>query len=253
MRKINWKRENDMVHEELENMKASLKNINDMADIKSNPVVGSLFIAPIKAIPGFGDLIDSSVDKLLDTFQKKKEQELVDIILKNDTVITTEMVSDVEFIINYARVVETVRRLATNDKVRFFGNLIRNGYLSGDHIENSVFEEYLDILNTMSYREIRYLAVFKKHCEETKINRWASFSKKYSEIFGITSGELYYSFVRMKQTGFLDEEFETDSGDVDEDDLSFSSLDVDGKGFHITERFVKFYNMVLKQWDSEII
>lgn len=76
------------------------------------------------------------------------------------------MVNDVEFIVNFARTREAIRRLATNDKVKYFGNLIRNGYLSGEHIENSKFEEYLDILNTMSYREIQYLIDYKKYCEE---------------------------------------------------------------------------------------
>lgn len=49
----------------------------------------------------------------------------------------------------------------------------------------------------------------------------------------------------MKQTGFLEEEFETDSGDVDKDDYSFSSLSIDSTGFYITKRFLKFYDMVL--------
>ena len=105
------------MNEELESVKLSLQNINDIVDIKGNPVVSSVLMAPVKAIPIIGDLIDSSADALLDDFQKKKEQELIDVILTNSTAITTEMVNDVEFIINYARVVEAVKRLATNDKI----------------------------------------------------------------------------------------------------------------------------------------
>ena len=249
------------MNEELENVKLSLQNINDMVDIKNNLIVSSVLMAPVKAIPIIGDLIDSTADKLLDDFQQKKEQELIDVILTNSTAITTEMVNNVEFIINYARVVEVVRRLATNDKVKFFGNLIRNGYLSGEHIEYSEFEEYIDILNTMSYREIKYLVDYKKYCEEkeknsqykskvtegkvTRYNRWSYFTKDYPKTHNVTAGELYYTFVRMKQTGFWEEEFETDSGDVDKDDYSFSSLSIDSTGFYITKRFLKFYDMVL--------
>ena len=50
-----------------------------------------------------GDLIDSSTNKLLNDFQQKKEQELLDVILQDDHSITSEMVNDVEFIINFAR------------------------------------------------------------------------------------------------------------------------------------------------------
>ena len=143
------------MNEELESVKLSLQNINDIVDIKGNPVVSSVLMAPVKAIPIIGDLIDSSADALLDDFQKKKEQELIDVILTNSTAITTEMVNDVEFIINYARVVEAVKRLATNDKIKFFGNLIRNGYLSGVIIEG----EYRTIgIPAITYIPFLYLA-----------------------------------------------------------------------------------------------
>lgn len=61
------------MNEELESVKLSLQNINDIVDIKENPVVSSVLMAPVKAIPIIGDLIDSSADALLDDFQKKKE------------------------------------------------------------------------------------------------------------------------------------------------------------------------------------
>lgn len=117
------------MNEELEQAKLSLQNMNDLVDIKGNPVVSSILMAPIKAIPVIGDLVDSTTDELLENFQQKKEQELIDVILNDSNSITTEMVNDVEFIINYARVVDAVRKLATNDKVKYFANLIRNGYL----------------------------------------------------------------------------------------------------------------------------
>ena len=154
------------MNEELELAKVSLKNANDYTNIKSNPVVESVLMPIVKAVPVIGDMIDSSMNKVIEEFQEKKENELIEVILKDKNSITSDMVNDVEFIVNFARTREAVRRLATNDKVKYFGNLIRNGYLSGEHIENSKFEEYLDILNTMSYREIQYLIDYKKYCEE---------------------------------------------------------------------------------------
>ena len=138
------------MNEDFELAKLSLHNANDLIDIKENPVVDAVLLAPIKAIPIIGDLIDSSTNEVLENFQEKKEKELINVILKNGNLITSDMVNDVEFIINFNKVMEAVRRLAVNDKVKFLGNLIRNGYLSGMHIENNLFEEYLNILNTMS-------------------------------------------------------------------------------------------------------
>ncbi len=246
--------------EELERLKLSLQNVNNLTDIKQNPVVGSVLLAPIKALPVIGDLVDSTTDKMLENFQHKKEQELIEVILQDNTHITTSMVNDVEFIINYARVIDSVKRLAVNDKVAYFGNLIRNGYLSGKHISSNVFDEYLNILNTMSYREIQYLVDYKIYCENGKIksrtrvfsggrqsnNKWIYFSVEYSKKLGISQAELHNSFVRIKQTGFLEEEFETESGDVDKDDNTFDSLSIDTKGFLLTKNFDDFYEMVLK-------
>lgn len=248
------------MNEEFEEAKLALQNANDFVDTKQNPIVNSVLLAPIKAMPVIGDLVDSTTDKLLEDFQSKKEQELIDVILKDSNSITTEMVNDVEFIINYARVIDAIRRLATNDKVAYFGNLIRNGYLSGNHINSNTFDEYLNILNTMSYREIQYLVDYKIYCETSNTkntssirtkdyiykNKWAYFSKEYSQKLQITCRELYDTFIRIKQTGFLDEEFETESGDVDEDDNTFNSLSIDTNGFLVTKSFVDFYEMVLK-------
>lgn len=240
------------MNEELELAKVSLKNANDYADIKSNPVVESVLMPIVKAIPVIGDMIDSSMNKVIEEFQEKKENELIEVILKDKNSITSDMVNDVEFIVNFARTREAVRRLATNDKVKYFGNLIRNGYLSGEHIENSKFEEYLDILNTMSYREIQYLIDYKKYCEEkskgkkVKYNRWAYFRKEYAEIQQVTEVELWSVFMRIKRTGFIEEEYETESGDVDADDNTFNSLVVDSNGFYIDNSFDRFYKMVLE-------
>ena len=48
-------------------------------------------------------------------------------------------------------------------------------------------------------------------------------------------------FLHIKQTGFIEEEFETESGDVDENDNTFDSLDVESKGYYITKEFLDFY------------
>lgn len=240
------------MNEELELAKVSLKNANDYADIKNNPVVESVLMPMVKAVPVIGDMIDSSMNKVIEEFQEKKENELIEVILKDKNSITSNMVNDVEFIVNFAKTREAVRRLATNDKVKYFGNLIRNGYLSGEHIENSEFEEFLDMLNTMSYREIQYLVDYKRYCDEkskgknVKYNKWIYFSKEYTAIQQITAGELWSIFMRIKGMGFVEEEYETESGDIDADDNTFNSLTVESNGFYIDNSFNRFYKMVLE-------
>lgn len=245
----------------LEIIKNSLDNVNELKDIKENPVVEGTLFTFLKGIPGLKNFVDSLTKKMLSDFQQKKEQQLLEVILMDEHSITSEMVNDVEFIINFARVKEAVERLATTDKIEYFGNLIRNGYLQGEHIDNNIFDEYVYILNTMSYREIQYIVDYKKYCENsykknksTKhkektaySNKYIAFCREYSKQTGASIREINYVFLHIKQTGFIEEEFETESGNVDEDDNTFDSLTVESTGYYITKQFLEFYEMVLKR------
>ena len=234
-------------NEELEGLKASLCNVYELVDIMNNPVVKAVIMPMLKAFPAIGDMIESTINVKLNEEQSKKEQELVEVILKDKYTITSDMVNDVEFIINCARVQEAVRRLATNDKVKFFGNLIRNGYLSGNHIDNDEFEEYLDVLVTLSYRQIECLAEFYQKSRSTNgrlIEKgWKEFKKssKYPE------NDVNFIFKQLSRTGFINEYHATisfDGGDEDED----LGIDMNGTflGYELDEGFTKFYGMVLK-------
>lgn len=193
--------------DKIDDIKNDLKNVNKLRDIKGNPIVQSVLLSSLKLIPVVGDMIDSTTEVLLNEFQEKKEQELIDIIFSDTNNITTEMVNDVEFIVNFNKTLEAVRRLATNDKVKFFGNLMKNGYLMDERIENNVFEEYLDILNTLSYREICFLADYKKwsdkHDSPPSINNWQLFKEKYSYKYNVSTSLMENIFVKMVQTGFI--------------------------------------------------
>lgn len=234
------------MNEELEVLKASLQSVNELADIKSNPVVESVLMPMIKAFPVIGDMIDSAINVKIDEFQNKKEQELVEFILKDKYTITSEMINDVEFIVNYARTKEAVRRLATNDKVRFFGNLIRNGYLSGGHIENDTFEEYLEVLVTLSYRQLECMAEFYQASRSTKgrmVDRyWKDFKKnsKYSE------SDINFIFKQLVRTGFINEERDAWTPASEED--AVLEVDMSGalRGYEFDASFIEFYDMVLK-------
>lgn len=237
------------MNEEFELAKVSLQNATDMSDIKSNPVVDSGLMSVVKAIPVIGDMIDSTTNKLIENFQKKKELEFIEIVLKDKYSITSEMVNDVEFIVNYNRTLEVVRRLATNDKVKYLANLIRNGYLVGNHIENNEFEEYLDILNTMSYREIDYLIFLKKHpIGRNGITSWGKFEKIFCDEFGETTEKPYFIYLRLKRTGFVDEEFRLQNTTVSKDSGGDYTLDwdeIESDCFSVTASFNDFCKMIL--------
>ena len=89
--------------ETFENAKQELYNVDTVIDIKHNPVI-SAFISSIKKVPIIGDLIDDSLECTLKDFQSKKQQQLLEVISNVPAgIVTPDMVSDVEFIMSFAK------------------------------------------------------------------------------------------------------------------------------------------------------
>lgn len=222
------------------------KIIKAIGEAQNSYLVGSSIMPLIRAVPIIGDMISTGVDKALNDFQDRKQIELIDCILKDCEIITSKQVNDIEFIMNFAKTVEAVRRLATNDKVIYFGNLLRNGYLREEHIDNNDFEELSNIINDLSFREINYLIFFKENCNNNEIDdnvKWNEFSTKFSAKFKIERFQIYNIFSRLKRSGLIDELYITEGKDIEDDRID--ELEIDNRGYYLTRTFDKFYKMVL--------
>lgn len=214
--------------------------------------IGITISSLLGLIPVIGEFVDSEVDKKFTEFQIEKREKLIDVILSDSQKITKDMVQDVEFIINFSKTLEAVNKLATNDKIKYFGNLIRNSYLGDQKIENDVFEEYLNILNEISFREITYLLFLKDNQmgNGRKGIKWIQFTKIFEERFKIPKKNVYNIYYRLKRTGFVDEELSLSSGNISGDvDTGFEldSSDIDSNRFFLTSLFDDFYNRVTNE------
>ena len=200
--------------ERLDNVKIELHNYQEIESIKTNPVV-KLGIGLMKQyIPILGEIIDCGIDKRLEKKQKAKREELISIILSDDKLITSEMVNDTEFIINFFKTIEAVDRLTTNDKIVYFGNLIKNGYLNEERIQAYKFEEYFNIINSLSYRQLDLLALLHTYstkeisCDNEKEEdgkRWMLFKEDACKIFDITGDDLIAILKSAEKSGLCKE------------------------------------------------
>lgn len=230
--------------EKIENVKLDLQNVDTVIDVKHNPVI-SAFVSSIKTVPFFGDLIDDSLEYTLTDFQNKKQQQLLEVI-NNASVgsVTSDMVNDVEFIMSFAKTQNAVNKALNGDKVKFYGNLLINGYLNGnDKISTDEFEEYIELINTLSYRELEYLSFFKEHSDKHRgiliYQHWEEFSKEFENKF--PKRDVYFVYKRLERTGFISEVTETES--VEE---NTGSLDIDSIGYKTESELSRFNEMVLK-------
>lgn len=221
--------------------------INAIDKVQNSYVVGSGIMPFIRAIPIIGDMISTSTEKALSDFQEKKQMELINGILESNELVTAEKVNDIEFIINFSKSVESVKRLATNDKVKYFGNLLKNGYLTDERIDNNDFEEFSNIINNLSYKEINYLYFIKQNSKENKISgnsmEWSKFRDAFSNEFNVSKFVVSDIFTSLKRTGFIEELYITESSEVNDNQID--EIEIDGNGYTLTSSFDRFCKFVL--------
>lgn len=229
---------------EFEIAKAQLRTADTIVDNNSNPAVRSMINAIKATVPFIGDLIDESLCAAFEDNQKKKRKQLLDIILSDKQSITPDMVNDVEFIVNFTRVLEAVNRLARNEKIRYFANLIKNGYLvnKASKISNDEFEEYFNEISRLSFRELEYLAFFWRfavnHGGGIAAYNWKSFSEEFNEKYNGQDPRSVYR--KLIKTGLIYEiKMETYISEAAKE------LHLDNEGYGIDAGFNRFYEVVL--------
>lgn len=239
-----------MCDNKFEATKQELTDLEEFAAIKDNPIVKSTILYVLKLVPVLGELLDSSMDASLTHFQEKKRKELIGYILSNDN-ITSEQVNDVEFIMNFAKTLEAVNRLATNDKVKFFANLLKNSYFTDDKTENDEFEENIDILSRLSNREIQYMLFlyeYQKDNSQKEDPYFKGFGKKFSIKFNVGEFDYLDIYPKLTHTGFIQTLYKTNKPTITQnavhsefdEEFTVADIEIDIDYFWATDLFIKF-------------
>ena len=196
--------------DKLELAKQELNYADGIVKAYQNPVIKSV-VDFLKTIVPLGSFIDAYTEKQLNDFQNSKLQKFIDLLVCETSNITSDMVNDIEFIMNFKKTVEAVYRLSTNDKVEYFSNLLRNSYLAYDRIDNDVYDEYIHVLNTLSYREIRYLKFIFQHGITSD-----EFGEAFATEFNMSRWDYPDIYKRLVSTGFVQEDYSFSGGRVDQ-------------------------------------
>ena len=183
-----------------EDAKLNLQNAEAAVAIYNNPTVKAVK-SLLSKIPVIGTLIDEITENTLKCFQEKKRQEFIDIILSSGENITSDKVNDVEFLINFAKTVEAVDRLATNDKVKYFANLLKSGYFSGERMNADLFDEMLNSLKSLTLTQIKIIVYWGKYDFSNNDKAWENFEKDLMSEFQLTASEFYGQLNSISKTG----------------------------------------------------
>lgn len=197
-----------------EEQKTELHNCEEILSVKNNSVVKTCFSVIKSSFPFWGELVNGLWDDLLIKNINEKRSKLLDVILSESEFITTDKSNDIEFLIGLRKTVEVVDRLSTNDKIEYFGNLIRNGYLKSEKIESYKFEEYFNAISNLSHRQLSLLSILYKYSKkiidstdgkDIEIKRWDIYKEDVCEKFSLSEQELVAILKSAEKSGLCKE------------------------------------------------
>lgn len=203
------------MNENFELVKDEINAMSEMEDIWENPIVKFI----VNHIPFISSAVDSAVAKLIENHQKKKLEELFEIILQSND-ITMDDIKDVECIMMIAKTVDVVNHLIKNQKIKYLGKLLKNSIKDRERNIDE-FEELLNKLSNLSIREIDMLFLLSQEEERNStfdnngkksINiekSWASFVEKAKSEFDINESEVISTMLGVMRTGFCVAEWRT--------------------------------------------
>jgi len=132
-------------------------NASKKADICDN-TLAQMIVSGLGKFPIVGEVIDVATIGIREKLKKDRNERLASVleIIMSDNTITPDMVNGIEPIMAFAKMFNVARRLIRNDKLKFLANLYKNLILEEDRDYNQ-FEEYLERLESLSYRELQIL------------------------------------------------------------------------------------------------
>ena len=196
---------------DLEKKVLDLCNHNEYLKIYNNPVV-KLFIDITKSTPFYGLLIslgDTVVGKLLIKGCAKKLKLVIDEVLNSKKPITNDMLSDIDSIQSFRQMMMLVDKTNVNEKVILFARLYKNSYFTDNRICNDEYEEYLHLLDELSFREIDILIIYDKHlgvvdklrCTVDKSTQYIEFISEVTRKYNMVENEIIDIIERLYSRG----------------------------------------------------
>lgn len=195
------------MNERFDSIRDDVEGIQKINSIWENPIIQGV----VGSIPYVATAIDSVVKNRLEYYQRKKIEELFNIILEDNS-ITMSDIQNVDSIMKIAKTIDIVNRLMSNEKVKYMANLLKNSIKEQDN--SDLFEEQLRKLDTLSVREIELLYLLYLEEQKTKLTdnegnekinpdiAWKNFVTVSKEKYSLNDTDINSIMLGIMRTGF---------------------------------------------------
>jgi hypothetical protein len=126
--------------------------------------------------------------------------------------LTRELIESEDFLHCYFATVRAALNSRRREKIQMFARLLKSSAMPLSFSGTDEYEEYLSILDDLSYREILVLATLERYTgqfplgpEENELQRanrfWDDFTKELEHNLGLPAGEIDGVLTRLNRTG----------------------------------------------------
>lgn len=181
-----------------------IEKVNEPVDI-----ILSLIGLALPAADGLKAMKDIVVGKF-NNFQNSKREEFCKMVLSDTSMITSDKVQDVTFIMEFLRTMDVIKRVSQNDKVAYIARLFKKSFVikSIDEFDVDQYEEYLHRLDYLSIKEIDLLISLYKYSNENQKeyhDEWNDFKVMIANKLAVQESDIVSIFSGLCMTGFCRE------------------------------------------------
>ena len=183
----------------------TIEQLSDM--YQTNPVIRAL----VQLIP-IVSIVDAALVTKIEKIHTKKARVFFDELENGTVQLTQEMIESEDFLHCYFSTFKAALNSHRREKICYFARLLTSSITLSEISTIDEYEEYLSILDDLSFRELKLLIVLSRYEKEfflqgdknplQRANRfWEQFSLEVCSKFSISDGELDGMLARLNRTG----------------------------------------------------
>lgn len=190
-----------------------------------------------KGVPGLKFVLTEEVEEQFEKTQKAAKRALINAISECAYDMQPSKLDGITFLSEYVKTQEVLARMANSKKTEYICNLFVNYFVLENHKEDvDLFEEFLESLAALSYRQIELLKLLQKYETESELylaDPYTNLKMETQKTWGLADGQLEGLMASASKSGFCVE-------------ASNEFFSYDGKTYRTTEYFDVFMKYITK-------
>lgn len=193
------------------------KNVDDSSGNLSSLYAENSFVrALIQLIPlGIGGAGDVLFMDYVERMRKRRAKVFFDELDSGEIVLSESVIRSEEFLHRFFIATRVALNAQRDEKIRNFAKLLKSSVNSESNLDNDEFEEYVSILDELSYREWLALLIldefsYTERSEEQNDLQWSNdfwidFKDRVSDELKIDHDEVVSFLNRISRTGLYEQ------------------------------------------------